>query len=81
MSHAAETAVLGYDLRDEGFTFVALQPGYVSTDLGTAMTPHLGMAPPLDPPTSVASQHNVIFGLTRSNNGQFLDQEGNVAEY
>lgn len=81
MSFLAETAVLGHDLKDEGFTFVALQPGYVSTDLGSAMTPHLGVAPPLDPPTSVASQQKVIFGLTRSNNGQFLDQEGNVTDY
>lgn len=49
MSYAAETAVLGHVLKDEGVTFVALQPGYDSTDLSTAMTLHLGKTPPLDP--------------------------------
>ena len=77
----AETAVLANDLKDEGFTFIALHPGWVETDMGKLAGPHLGGSPPLKPPGSIASQHKVIFGLTKGQNGQYLDWEGNKMDY
>lgn len=77
----AETAVLANDLKDEGFTFIALHPGWVQTDMGNAAEDHLGGKPPLRPETSIAGQHKVIMGLTSSQNGQYLDWEGKKMEY
>ena len=78
---AAETAVLANDLKDEGFTVIALHPGWVQTDMGNAAEGPLGGKPPLDPNTSISGQHKVILGLTKSQNGQYLDWEGKKMDY
>lgn len=76
-----QTAVLANDLKAEGFTIIALHPGWVQTDMGNAAEGPLGGKPPLDPQTSIASQHKVILGLTKSQNGQYLDWEGKQMDY
>lgn len=69
------------DLKNEGFTFIALHPGWVQTDMGRAAEGKLGDKAPLDPETSIAGQHKVIFGLTKGHNGQYLDWEGKKMDY
>lgn len=80
-SGVAETAVLANDLKDEGFTFIALHPGWVQTDMGKKAEGKLGAKAPLDPATSIAGQHKVIMGLTKDQNGQYLNYEGQKMDY
>ena len=49
----AESAVLANDLREDGFTVVSLDTGWVRTETGNT-TEVLGKSPPLDVLTSVA---------------------------
>jgi len=72
---------LANDLKDEGFTFIALHPGWVQTDMGSRAVGKLGDKPPLDPETSIAGQQKVIMGLTKDQNGQFLNYEGKKLDY
>ena len=80
-SGVAETAVLANDLKDEGFTFIALHPGWVQTDMGKKAAGKLGAKAPLDPATSIAGQHKVIMGLTKDQNGQYLNYKGQKMDY
>ena len=64
--------VFAAELAAEGFLFVALSPGWVATDMGSAG----GRSAPLTPAESVASCLDVVQGLARSDNGAFLGYAG-----
>lgn len=69
------------DLKEENFTFLALHPGWVQTDMGNAGKA-LGVGePPLDPESSIAGQQKVIANLSHEQTGQFLDWEGKQVDY
>lgn len=78
-----QTSILANDLREEGFTVIALHPGWVQTDMGNAAKelPEAGEGPPLDPHTSIAGQHKVINGLTTKDSGKFLSYDGSELQY
>ena len=78
----AETSVLANELKDDGFCFLALSPGWVNTDMGGDNARKLGMkGAPLDIDTSIKLQLQVLKSLTTQNNGEFLDQEGKTIEW
>jgi NAD(P)-dependent dehydrogenase (short-subunit alcohol dehydrogenase family) len=58
----------------DGFTSIALHPGWVKTDMG-------GPNAPLDIQTSVQGMMNVILNATRDQNGAFLDYTGKTLPY
>ena len=73
--------MLANDLKEEGFTFIALHPGWTDTDMGKLMSSFMGADPSLKPSTSIEGQHKVIFSLTRSQNGQYLNWKGEEVDY
>ena len=52
----AESAVLANDLREEGFTVVSLDTGWVRTETGNTTEQHTNGNAPLDVLTSVAGK-------------------------
>lgn len=60
---------LAADLRGEGFTCVALSPGWVRTDMG-------GEQAPLSPTQSVTGMRSVISDLTTDQSGRFINHDG-----
>ena len=60
------------ELSAEGFVVVALSPGHVATDMGSAG----GRTAPLQPPESVAGMLSVLAGLEAADNGKFLQYDG-----
>ena len=60
------------ELAHEGFTVVALSPGHVATDMGSAG----GRAAPLTPQESIGGMLKVIGELQPSDNGKFLQYDG-----
>ncbi|MGZ8409720.1 MAG: SDR family oxidoreductase [Hyphomicrobium sp.] len=71
-SKAALNAVmksLSIDLRDQGFTVVVLNPGWVRTDMG-------GSSASIDSFESVAGMRDVINNLRVEDSGRFLHYDG-----
>ena len=62
-------------LKEDKVIVVALNPGWVDTDMGSAAGEEVGMKPPLNPPTSIAGQQRVIAGLKLEDSGRFVDFE------
>ena len=59
---------------DKGIVTIALHPGWVKTDMG-------GSNAPLSPTESVEQMLEVIDGLTKKNNGEFLSHTGRKLDY
>ena len=60
---------LSAELGPQGFTAIVIHPGWVKTDMG-------GAAAPLEPRDSVAGIITVVEKLQASDNGRFLDYQG-----
>ncbi|HYV19786.1 MAG TPA: SDR family oxidoreductase [Verrucomicrobiae bacterium] len=60
---------LAAELKDQGFTCVAIIPGWVKTDMG-------GPNAPLTPEESVTGMRRVLDGLKPENTGQFWSYKG-----
>lgn len=67
--------MLANDLREDRFTVVSLDTGWVRTETGNT-TEVLGKSPPLDVLTSVAGQQKVIMALTPQHTGKYLNWDG-----
>ncbi|ONH68248.1 hypothetical protein BON22_1996 [Cyberlindnera fabianii] len=77
------TKLLAYELRDEGFTVIAVHPGVVSTDMGNATVPRFGEDTRkamesliITPEESAESQLKLLLGLTKEQSGKFLSYTG-----
>ncbi|XP_009999342.1 PREDICTED: probable L-xylulose reductase, partial [Chaetura pelagica] len=66
---------LGY--REHGILCVALHPGWVQTDMGSAA----GYQPPLTVDESVRGMLKVLSSLSEKDTGTFLDWEGKVVPW
>eukprot|EP00931_Biecheleriopsis_adriatica_P123105 TRINITY_DN98169_c0_g1_i1.p1 TRINITY_DN98169_c0_g1~~TRINITY_DN98169_c0_g1_i1.p1 ORF type:complete len:423 (+),score=71.61 TRINITY_DN98169_c0_g1_i1:39-1271(+) len=70
--------VFAAELAQDGFTVVALSPGWVRTDQGSQG----GRSPPLDVDTSIQSCLRVVAGLEASkHNGKYLNYDGTALPY
>lgn len=67
----AAVKAIGYDLRGQGVSVVALHPGWVKTETG-------GWDAPGEPADSVASMRKLIERATPEANGVLLDVDGSV---
>ena len=56
----------------QGFTVVAMSPGHVATDMGSAG----GRAAPLTPETSIGGVLHVLATVGVEANGKFLQHDG-----
>jgi NAD(P)-dependent dehydrogenase (short-subunit alcohol dehydrogenase family) len=63
------TRSLAAELRDDGFTCIVMNPGWVQTDMG-------GANAPLQPPESISGMRAVIDRLTPADTGTFWTHEG-----
>ena len=62
-------------LKEDKVIVIALNPGWVDTDMGNSAGADVGVKPPLDPPTSIAGQQKVIAGLKLEDTGRFISFE------
>jgi hypothetical protein len=74
----AVTATFAAELRSEGFSLAALDPGWCRTDMGTGTAIQIGsgMLPPIEPRDSVKGMIKVMAGLEPENSGTFVSWEG-----
>jgi NAD(P)-dependent dehydrogenase (short-subunit alcohol dehydrogenase family) len=63
------TRTMAMDLKDEDFTFVAMSPGWVRTDMG-------GENAQLSPAESVRGMLGVLAPLTPADSGRYLSHDG-----
>jgi len=63
------TKTLSVDLAAAGFTVISFHPGWVQTDMG-------GESADITPVEAVAGMRKVITGLTREDNGRFINYNG-----
>ena len=69
-------------LKDDKVIVIAMCPGWVDTDMGSASADEMGTKPPLDPHTSIAGQQRVIAGLKLEDSGRFISfEKGNDIPY
>ena len=71
----AETTVLAYQLKDEGFTCIALHPGWVDTVLGRGDG---SRKPDLKVDYSVDAQLKILDCITAAQNGLHLSYRGDI---
>jgi NAD(P)-dependent dehydrogenase (short-subunit alcohol dehydrogenase family) len=62
------------ELRREGFTCIALDPGWVKTDMG-------GPGAPLSPDESISKMLRLIDGLKPEQSGSYLDLDGTLVPW
>jgi hypothetical protein len=62
------------ELRREGFVCLALDPGWVRTDMG-------GPGAPLTPHESISKMLRLIDGLRPEHSGAYLDLEGRTVAW
>ena len=69
-------------LKEDKVIVIAMCPGWVATDMGSASAEEMGTKPPLDPQTSIAGQQKVIAGLKLEDSGRFVSfEKGNDIPY
>lgn len=65
------TANLALELKKDGVTVISMHPGWVDTDMGSAVG-----KPPLNVEQSIVGQLKVIHGLKVEDNGKFYQFDG-----
>ncbi|KAK9858414.1 hypothetical protein WJX84_005058 [Apatococcus fuscideae] len=72
-----QTSGWANELRDDKFSILAINPGFVQTDMGGKNAADLGMGQaPLKPEDSIAAVLRVVRSMSPDKSGQFLSHEG-----
>ena len=79
----AEMVCMAAELKQEGITIIAQNPGWVQTDMGSYTSDKMGgkVKPPLDAQTSISKQLAVFAKLTPADTGKFFDVTGDVVPW
>ena len=82
MRLAEKCSLFSCSLKEDKVIVIAICPGWVDTDMGSAAGKDVGMKPPLDPQTSIAGQQKVFAGLKLEDSGRFVSfEKGNDVPY